>query len=153
MKDLLPWLLLAALAGAWLLDHQRNEPLAVTSAVPVVAQAEPETEPPGDPGQVFQWADLVVQQKGSGRSYLPFLNEPTLRTGVYALPAGGTDEQQPHDKDEVYYVVSGRAAITIGDEAFEVEPGSVIFVAAHTTHRFHDITEDLQLLVFFSEAD
>lgn len=153
MKDLLPWLLLAALAGAWLLDYQRNEPLAAANVVPVVAQAEPETESPSDPGQVFQLADLVTQLEGSGRNYLPFLNEPTLRTGLYALPAGGTDEQQPHDKDEVYYVISGRAAITIGDEVFDVEPGSVIFVAAHMTHRFHDITEDLQLLVFFSEAE
>ena len=153
MKDLLPWLLLAALAGAWLLDNQRSEPLTAANMVPVVAQAEPEAEPPGDPGQVFQWADLMTQLEGSGRTYLPFLNEPTLRTGVYTLPAGGTDTQQPHDKDEVYYVVSGRAAITIGDEMFEVKPGSVIFVAAHMTHRFHDIIQDLQLLVFFSEAE
>ena len=151
IKDLLPWLLLAALAGAWLLDNQRHEPLAAANIVPVVAESE--STPSGEPGQVFQWTDLVAQLEGSGRDYLPFLNEPTLRTGVYTLPAGGTDEQKPHEKDKVYYVVSGHAAITIGDAVFDVEPGSVLFVAAHTTHRFHDITEDLQLLVFFSEAD
>ena len=153
MKDLLPWLLLAALAGAWLLDHQRNETLAAASVVPAATQVEQEAAPPGHPGQVFQLADLVAQLEASRRNYLPFLNEPTLRTGLYALPAGATDTQQPHDKDEVYYVIDGRAAITIGEEMFEVEPGSVIFVEAHINHRFHDITEDLQLLVFFSEAD
>lgn len=153
MKDLLPWLLLAALAGAWLLDHQRSEPLTAASVVPAVAQVEPEAMQPSDPGQVFQLTDLVAELEASGRNYLPFLNVPTLRTGLYALPTGNTDGQQAHDKDEVYYVINGRANITIGEEVFAVQPGSVVFVAAHIDHRFHDITEDLQLLVFFSEAD
>jgi mannose-6-phosphate isomerase-like protein (cupin superfamily) len=102
---------------------------------------------------VFQLTDLVAELEASGRNYLPFLNVPTLRTGLYALPTGNTDGQQAHDKDEVYYVINGRANITIGEEVFAVQPGSVVFVAAHIDHRFHDITEDLQLLVFFSEAD
>lgn len=153
MKDLLPWLLMAALAGSWLLDHHRSEPLTAASVVPAVAQVEPEVVPPGDPGEVFQLEDLMTQLEASGSNYLPFLNVPTLRTGLYALPAGATDGQQPHDKDEVYYVITGRANITTGEEVFAVQPGSVVFVAAHIDHRFHDITEDLQLLVFFSEAD
>jgi hypothetical protein len=33
-----------------------------------------------------------------------------------------------------------------------VQPGSVIFVAANDVHVFHDITEDLTLLVFFAPA-
>ena len=147
MKDLLPWLLMAALTVSWILDRDAQTP-ATGSAAPSVEVAAPAKAPPGE---VFPLADLVAQRKESGRPYLPFLNVPT--TGLYALPAGGTDGQQPHNKDEVYYVIEGRAGITIDSETYPVEPGSVIFVAAHAEHRFHDIEEDLQLLVFFSEAE
>ncbi len=146
MKDLLPWLLMAALTVSWILERNAQPP-ATVSAAPSVEVAAPAT-----PGEVFQLADLVAQLKESGRPYLPFLNVPTLHTGLYALSAGGTDGQQPHDKDEAYYVIEGRSAMTIDDEHYTIGPGSVIFVAAHAEHRFHDIKEDLQLLVFFSEA-
>ncbi len=149
MKDLLPWLLMAALTVSWILDRNAQTPATVSAALSVEVAA-PAKAPPGE---VFPLADLVAQLKESGRPYLPFLNVSTLRTGLYALPAGGTDGQQPHDKDEVYYVIEGRSGMTIDDEEYMIEPGSVIFVAAHAEHRFHDIEEDLQLLVFFSEAE
>ena len=146
MKDLLPWLLMAALTLSWLLYSQQTPP-----AAPPAAFAS--TTVPDDDGAVFYLDDLTTQREASGRPYLPFLTLPTLRAGLYALPAGGTDRQQPHDKDELYYVAEGRAAITIGKTEYALRPGAVIFVAAGATHRFHDIEEDLQLLVFFSEAD
>ena len=149
MKDLLPWLLLTALTFSWILDRNAQAPSPASGTPSVEVEAHAETLP----GQVFQLADLVAQLNESGRPYLPFLNVPTLRAGLYALPAGSTDGQQPHDKDEVYYVIQGRASMTIDDEEYTIEPGSVIFVAAHAEHRFHHIQEDLQLLVFFSEAE
>ena len=60
--------------------------------------------------------------------------------GLYVLAPGEPDLQQPHTEDEVYYVVSGRGRITVGDEVRDVEPGS-IFVASGVPHRIHDITE------------
>ena len=145
MKDLLPWLLMTALTVSWMLDLNTETPLPAPPAETVVVA--------DSAGQVFQLADLVAQLEASGRAYLPFLTAPTLRTGLYALPAGGVDRQQPHGKDEVYYVIKGRSGMTIDGEAYTVAPGDVIFVAAQAEHRFHDIKEDLHLLVFFSEAD
>ncbi len=150
MKDLLPWLLMTALTVSWILDRNAQAPTTAYAAPAVEVAAE---APPGDLGQVFQLADLVAQLKKSEHVYLHFLSEPTLRTGLYALPADGVDRQQPHDKNEVYYVIEGRASITIDGQTYPVEPGSVIFVAAKVEHRFYDIEEDLQLLVFFSEAE
>jgi hypothetical protein len=43
--------------------------------------------------------------------------------------------------------------ITVGDEDRAVGPGSVLFVAADAVNRFHDITEDLVVLVFFGPPD
>ncbi len=149
MRDLLPWMLMAALTVGWLLDHNAQGP--APEPTPVVETTL--TIPDGDTGQVFPLAELVAQLEESGRAYLPFLTVPTLRTGLYALAAGAVDRQQPHDKDEVYYVVQGRSAMTIDEDEYTIKAGDVIFVAANAEHRFHDIEEDLQLIVFFSEAD
>ncbi len=31
-----------------------------------------------------------------------------MSAGIYVLPSGGTDPQNPHKEDELYYVVRGR---------------------------------------------
>jgi len=56
-------------------------------------------------------------------------------------------------EDEVYYVASGRASIQVGDEDQVVRTGSIVFVPARVEHRFHDIAEDLSLIVFFAPAE
>ncbi len=100
------------------------------------------------------WAmkDLVRQQAESGMPYHSFLNNSTMHCGVYALPAKAVDGQSPHDEDEVYYVYRGKAKIEIDDVSYDVVAGDVIFVAAKRVHRFVEIQEDLELLVFFSKA-
>ncbi|HEY7356721.1 MAG TPA: cupin domain-containing protein, partial [Ktedonobacterales bacterium] len=95
--------------------------------------------------QHFALADVLAQRQQTGRPYLEFLREPSLSLGLYALPAGGVDGQKPHTEDEVYYILSGRGAIQVADESRPVEPGSLVFVAAGVEHRFHSITEDLQI--------
>ncbi len=75
---------------------------------------------------------------------------PSLRTGLYVLPAGSVDTQSPHTEDEVYYVVRGRGRFTADGDDMAVETGAVLFVAAHAEHRFHAIEEDLEILVFFA---
>ena len=64
-----------------------------------------------------------------------------------------SDAQTPHAEDELYIVTSGRAKFTGGDQTVDVSEGSVFFVAAHEVHRFHDIIEDLTVLVFFGPAE
>jgi mannose-6-phosphate isomerase-like protein (cupin superfamily) len=101
----------------------------------------------------FEFSQLVEAQQKSGKLYLEFLRVPALSAGVYVLPAGQPDPQQPHSEDEVYYVVSGRGMIRVAEEDRRVQAGSVIYVAAGVEHRFHSITEDLRILVFFAPAE
>jgi len=100
----------------------------------------------------FEMADLIVEQKELGARYLEFFTADTgtLSLGLYVLPAGDTDPQQPHTEDEIYYVVSGAARIQVGDEDREIRAGSIIFVETDAPHRFHSITETLTLLVVFA---
>lgn len=98
----------------------------------------------------FQTADLLKRRRESGALYCEFLNVPSMRLGIYELAAGSDAPQRPHDQDEMYYAISGRARIRVADEDSPVERGSVIFVPAGVPHRFHSITEDLTLLVAFA---
>jgi mannose-6-phosphate isomerase-like protein (cupin superfamily) len=101
----------------------------------------------------FEMTTLLEEHARSSKSYLEFLRAPSLSMGVYRLPAGGVDPQSPHTEDEVYYVVSGKAQIRVGDEDRSVGGGSIVFVTANVPHRFHTIEEDLTILVFFAPAE
>ena len=103
--------------------------------------------------QAFELSQLITERERSDWPYLEFLRVPSLSAGLYALPAGGVDPQKPHAEDEVYYVISGRASIRVADEDRQVEPGTVVYVEAGVEHRFHSITEDLTVLVFFAPAE
>jgi quercetin dioxygenase-like cupin family protein len=103
--------------------------------------------------ETFTLPEELDRRRRSGKPWLEFLRVPALSLGVYALPAGGVDPQGPHTEDEVYYVVSGRAILRVGSEDRPAGPGSLLFVAAGVTHRFHGIEEDLTALVFFAPAE
>jgi mannose-6-phosphate isomerase-like protein (cupin superfamily) len=101
----------------------------------------------------FHIDDLTRQGAGRNKLYFEFLRVPAMSAGVYVLPKGGTDLQKPHHEDEMYYVVRGRARMQIGSDHAEVRAGSVIFVEADLEHRFYDIEEELEVLVFFAPAE
>ena len=101
----------------------------------------------------FEMAELVAWREQTGELYHEFLRRPSMSLGLYVLDAGAEDPQSPHDEDEVYYVVAGRAAITVAGERRDVAAGSVVLVSADAEHRFHDITERLELLVVFAPAE
>jgi mannose-6-phosphate isomerase-like protein (cupin superfamily) len=102
---------------------------------------------------LFHIDNLAQERTAKGKPYLEFLRVPAMSAGVYVLPAGGTDLQKPHREDEMYYVVRGRARMKIGSEDAEVSAGSVIFVESEVEHRFYDIREELEILVFFAPAE
>jgi mannose-6-phosphate isomerase-like protein (cupin superfamily) len=98
-------------------------------------------------------AEIDEQRSQSGKLYREFLRVPSMSAGLYVLAAGATDPQSPHREDEMYYVVRGRARFRARDEDREIASGDVLFVAKNVEHRFHDITEELAVLVFFAPAE
>ena len=74
------------------------------------------------------------------------------------------DPQVPHDRDELYIIVSGtgvfmRAVESLpfddtslpiqGEERVRFGPGDALFVAAGTEHRFEDFSDDLATWIVF----
>lgn len=100
----------------------------------------------------FSLAEIADQGR-SARPYTEFLRVPAMSAGMYVLPAGAADPQQPHTEDELYVVLRGRAKIRVAEEDAEVGPGVAVFVPANVVHRFHSIAEDLSVLVLFAPAE
>lgn len=50
-------------------------------------------------------------------------------------------------------MLAGRSRFTAGDQTRDVEPGDTIFVPANVEHRFHDITDELRLVVVFAPPE
>ncbi len=90
---------------------------------------------------------------GESTHWVEHLRSPHLSVGTYCIAAGGVDDQEPHTEDEIYVVVSGRGSFTGGGASTRVGPGSTLFVPAHEVHRFHDVQEDLTIVVVFAPPE
>lgn len=98
-------------------------------------------------------ASVLAERAASGERYREFLRAPSMSLGLYHLPKGGVDGQRPHGEDEVYLVVKGRASFTCEGRTMPAGEGDLLYVPARAEHRFHDVEEDLDLLVFFAPAE
>ena len=102
------------------------------------------------PWTSFDLEQLLAAQRQSAEPWLEFLRVPSLRAGLYVLAPGAWDHQSPHEEDEIYYVVAGRATFEAGLDQRDAVPGAIIYVPAHQAHRFTNIREELRVLVFFA---
>lgn len=103
--------------------------------------------------KVIDHAGLFTDPGDEGVSWIEHLRVDDLSVGTYSIPAGGTDEQEPHTEDEIYVVQQGRATLETANGSGEVGPGSVVYVPANEVHHFVDITEDFAVLVLFAPAE
>jgi mannose-6-phosphate isomerase-like protein (cupin superfamily) len=74
-----------------------------------------------------------------------------LEVGVYVLVAPEPDRQQPHDDDELYYVLEGRGVLDVEGRPVPLEPGQAVFVPAGALHQFTGY-EGLSVLVVFARG-
>lgn len=61
----------------------------------------------------------------------------------------GIDRQQPHDRDEVYVVLSGTGTFFCAGDMTAFSPGDLLFVPAGAEHRFENFTDDFAAWVLF----
>jgi mannose-6-phosphate isomerase-like protein (cupin superfamily) len=143
----------AVLAGKILTSGGKHAVTAQSSTSTPTPETPPAQSTPTPTNiAAFELSELLEEQAESGQAYLPFLEETSMSMGIYSLSEGTRDGQSPHRRDEVYIVLSGEAIIEVDGEDRAVQEGSIIFVAAEVRHRFHTITKDLSVLVFFSSG-
>ena len=74
-----------------------------------------------------------------------------LSANLYRLPPGEISKRDIHAQEEMYYVVSGKARLVMGEETFHVERGMVVFIPANCWHQSTSLgDEDLRYLCVFA---
>ena len=59
------------------------------------------------------------------------------------VPAGGNIGLHVHSRtEEIYFIISGRARMRVGDESREVGAGDLILTPLHTAHSFQVIGDE-----------
>ncbi|NBO83325.1 MAG: cupin domain-containing protein [Betaproteobacteria bacterium] len=75
------------------------------------------------------------------------LKTPGLEARWYRPP--NPDPQVPHDRDEVYVVVSGNGDFVRGEDRVKFSSGDMLFAAKGEAHRFENHTPDTSVWVIF----
>jgi len=101
----------------------------------------------------FALNDYVEKIKKGDSYFHTFINRPSLAAGILVLRPGEEDAQEPHDSDEVYYVISGDGYLRIGDKDYAVSKGRLFFVARDAKHHFHGNKKELRAIYFFGGPD
>lgn len=84
---------------------------------------------------------------GPDERFARVLERPGLEVEIYA--PRGIDTQTPHDRDEVYVVISGNGMFRNGERQHSFSAGDLMFVPAGVEHRFVSFSDDLAVWVLF----
>ncbi len=101
----------------------------------------------------FDLANSFEKIKNANFYFHTFINKDSLAAGVLVLQPGEEDTQEPHESDEVYYVISGDGFLKIKDKDYKVSKDKLFFVAKNVEHYFYGNKKELKVLYFFGGAD
>ena len=82
-----------------------------------------------------------------GEPFVTAFGHGTMSVEVFA--PRGTDHQQPHSQDELYFIMSGHAGFAREGRRSDVSLGDALFVPAGERHHFEDISNDFIAWVVF----
>ena len=89
----------------------------------------------------------LTKLENSKKEFLELFTHGTLSVEVYK--PNQVDKQQPHERDEVYVVISGKGTFYHEGKRVKFEAGDFLFVPAGDEHRFENFSEDFSTWVFF----
>ena len=101
----------------------------------------------------FNLKDNLDKIKKDNSYFHTFINKDSLAAGILFLKPGEEDTQEPHENDEVYFVISGNGYLKIKNKNYKVSKEKLFFVAKGVPHYFHSNTKDLNVLYFFGSSD
>ena len=102
----------------------------------------------------FDTNEYLRKIKKNNEDYFhTFINKQSLASGILFLKPGDQDTQEPHDADEIYYIISGDGFLKINKKDYQVSEGKAFFVAKNTPHHFFGNKKELTVLYFFGGPD
>ena len=100
--------------------------------------------------KIWKATDVLAKlpaESDAPESYIEPFSKGATSLGLYAPK--GEDHQEPHDQDELYFVISGSGTFVHDGRLSPFGPGDAIFVAAGVPHRFEDFSDDFSTWVLF----
>jgi mannose-6-phosphate isomerase-like protein (cupin superfamily) len=92
--------------------------------------------------------EQAVRHLAPGRPpFAKMFEHGTLSVEIFSPK--GSDDQQPHSRDEIYVVVHGHGEFVHGETREQFKSGDFIFIPAGLTHRFENFDDDLVVWVMF----
>jgi len=101
----------------------------------------------------YNVAEYIEKIRKSNNYFHTFINKQSLAAGVLVLNPGEEDNQEPHESDEVYFIIKGDGFLKIKNKDHSVGPNKIYFVAKNIEHFFHGNTKELVVLYFFGGSD
>ncbi len=101
----------------------------------------------------FDTKQYVKKIAKSDTYFHTFLNKENIAAGILRLGPGDKDTQEPHESDEVYYVVKGDGFLEIDGINHPISEGMSYFVARKIPHKFHGNKKELVVMYFFGGPD
>lgn len=107
--------------------------------------------------QAFVTSLNKAPQRANDKGVLiKFLVSPELQksqSGFMAhmtIPAHGAVPEHRDTSEEYLYVLSGRGQLWIDDKMYSIEPGSAVFMPAHSKVKFQAGDQPVQVIQFFA---
>ena len=94
-------------------------------------------------------AAQALLARAGGQRYVTLFKHGSLELEYYQPVK--TDPQQPHTRDEVYFVISGRGTFVMQDQRLEFGPGEVIYAPARVPHHFEQFSDDFATWAIFAQ--
>ena len=101
----------------------------------------------------FDAIQYLNKLKKSNSYFHTFLNKESLAVGVLFLRPGEKDTQEPHESDEIYYIIDGNGFLQINKKSHPIKKDQIYFVARNIPHHFYGNTKNLSALNFFGGSD
>src|SRR5690242_18085515 len=105
---------------------------------------------PGAAG--LRWADVAVREYGpensgalwASRQMLIGTDEgsPHFHMRYFAVQPGGHTSLDQHAHDHGVYVLHGRARLRMGNDAYEISMGDVIYIPGNEIHQFFTLGDE-----------
>jgi len=96
----------------------------------------------------FDTTEYLNKLKRSNSYFHTFVNRESLAVGVLFLKPGENDTQEPHDSDEIYYILDGNGFLEINDESYRIKKGRPILSQKMPNITFMVIQKIFQFCIF-----
>ena len=91
--------------------------------------------------------EALKKLEETGKLFTELFHHGTLSVEIYRPVK--RDLQTPHDRDEVYVIISGEGDFFSDGKTYRFSPGDFFFVPAGAKHRFENFSEDFSTWVIF----